>query len=232
MTRPRASAAAVSLLLATLVVAGCGGDGAPLVVAVPGTDAANQVVPTTAGIVVKPYVPTVPTSDVAATTTLPAPLAKLLPLGEGGIGPARFGDSPDDAVAAVSRWLKDPDEDTGWLGAETPYGTCPQATLVRMVRWGWLLLIMADTSPYGAGREHFAGWVYDYGLDEFAIYPDGLVFSTGVGLGVPVEVLRLAHPGGVEVNGPRFEVGRSFSGRFGDDRLVSRLEAGLRCPKP
>lgn len=200
-------------------------------VAVPDTSPESPAEGTTPAIVVKPYEPTVPPTP-PPPTTLPAPLPQLLPLGEGGIGSARFGDPPDDVIASVARWLKEPDEDTGWLGAETPYGTCPGASLVRMVRWGLLLLVMADKSDYGVGREHFAGWVYDLALDEFAIAPEGLILSTGVGLTSPVGQLRAAYPGGVQVDGGRFSVGRSFSGRLAGDGTVSRLEAGLRCPKP
>jgi hypothetical protein len=223
-------AAALGLAVG-LAVSACGDGGPPLVVAVPATTAASQVpAPTTPQIVVKPYEPTVPVATTALpTTTLPGPLAQLLPLGEGGLGGARFGEGPEDAIQEVRRWLKEPDEDTGWLGAETPYGVCPGATFVRLVRWGWLMLVLADRSDYGVGREHFAGWVYAVDLDEYAIYPEGLAFSTGVGLGINVEQLRAAYPGGVTVGSGTFSVGRSFSGRLGPDGTVSRLEAGLRC---
>jgi hypothetical protein len=101
-----------------------------------------------------------------------------------------------------------------------------------MVRWGLLLLVMADKSAYGDGREHFAGGIYDVALDEFAIYPEGLLLSTGIGLTAPLDLLRAVYPGGVQADGGRFSVGRSFSGRLDGDGTVSRLEAGLRCPKP
>jgi hypothetical protein len=226
---PRRALVASALALA-LLLAACGSGGSPLVVAVPQTDGAPQAVVSTAPIVVKPYESTVPPTE-PPPTTLPGPLSQLLPLGEGGIGAARFGDSIDKAINEVSQWLKEPDDDTGWLGAETPYGTCPQASLVRMVRWGWLMLVLADTSDYGAGREHFAGWVYDVNLDDYSIYPEGLTLSSGVSLGAPLDALRAAYPGGVQVDGNRFTVGRSFSGRIGSDGTLTRLEAGLRCPK-
>jgi hypothetical protein len=227
----RHAATATVLALAPALLAACGGGGAPLVVAVPDSASVRGAVATQPNIVVKPYESTLPPT-LPPPTTLPGPLSQLLPLGEGGIGGARFGDGIDEAIGEVTQWLKEPDEDTGWLGAETPYGTCPQAALVRMVRWGWLMLVLADTSDYGAGREHFAGWVYDFNIDDYSIYPDGLTLSTGVGLGSPLEQLRAAYPGGVQVEGDRFTVGRSFSGRLAGDGTVSRIEAGLRCARP
>jgi hypothetical protein len=170
--------------------------------------------------------------------TTAGPIGDALRLGEGGLGRARFGDTFDKTIQFVSGVLGQEDEDSDWGSSATKFGLCP-GNEARLVRWGWLVLFFVDSSPYGDGRRHFAGWRYGQDVDENALYPQGLAMSGGLAPGATLADVRKAYPDAVTVmpadeHGPdRFRVGTSFGGRLtgtsDGDRVVD-LEAGISCP--
>lgn len=176
----------------------------------------------------------VTTTAARPTMTAPAgqPVPEALRLGEGGLGRARFGTDADEAVGYVVSVLGPPDEDSLWDLPDTAYGPCP-GTEARTVRWGWLLVILTDRSPFGAGRRHFAGWRYGPEVDPDALYPEGLAFLSGIGPGSTWAQVEAAHPGAVRAPADgRFTVGTSFSGLldgYAPESTVVRLDAGSAC---
>lgn len=224
-----------AVVVAAAVAAGCSRFEGAVTIERRETSAPAPVVPAT----------TPATTDAGAPSTTPAPPRLTVPegesvvdalrLGEGGLGRARFGGSADDAVGYVASVLGRPDEDTAWDLPDTIYGPCP-GTEARIVRWGWLMLVLSDRSPFGTGRRHFAGWRYGPGVDPYALYPDGLRFASGVGVGTTWGELEQLHPGVVrQPEGGRFSVGTSFTGQldgYAPESTVVQLEAGAACLVP
>jgi hypothetical protein len=180
--------------------------------------------------------PTLPPT-VYEPPTEPLPLPEALRLGEGGIGRFRFGDDADTVIAGLSGLLGQDDEDSDWGPPATRFGACP-ANEARALRWGWLVAFFVDSSPFGDGRRHFAGWRYGYGVDDLSLYPEGLQLGVGIAPGDRLAVVKAAHPGAVETEPPtetgpaRFQVGTSYGGTLdgaGDDAVITTLEAGIRC---
>jgi hypothetical protein len=159
--RGAALATAAILLVAALVVAGRGGwpqvDPGPQPIAPappPSVAPATTVPPST-----MPEEPPTTSREPPTTTRPPAP-SRLL-LGVGGLGPATFGQTPDQVVDALRAVLGPPDEQRSWdqRQGQQFFGFCPGGNH-RFARWGELYALFADgdTGQGPAGRQHFFAW--------------------------------------------------------------------------
>lgn len=186
-------------------------------------------------------------------TTLPAPVTTTiaarpptttvavhdqLVLGEGGLGRVRFGDDAEPAVGWLVGVLGAVDDDSGWQPPTGWLAGCP-GEQVRLVRWGWLAVLLSDRTVHAMGRPHVAAWRYGPLVAEDALYPDGLSMGSGVALGTTLGQLREAFPGAVTLadGAPpvAFSVGQSFGGVLegrDDHSAVVGLEAGTWCRPP
>lgn len=173
------------------------------------------------------------TTTVPATTTLP-PLAALQ-LRDDGLGELRFGDDPDQVIAAVAAVLGSPTDDTGWVSSDA-VALCPGEEF-RSVEWGVLRLSFGDVSSFAVDRRHFNAW--DYGIEgQLGEEPTGLLSVGGVGLGTRVDELRAAYPEVQVFDGeeglfpPAYYVNDTFDGFLTgttDADVVTVMFGGQRC---
>jgi hypothetical protein len=164
--RGAALATAAILLAAALVVAGRGGwprvDPGPQPIAPgppPSVAPATTVPPTTTPEASPTPSREPPTTRPAPTTTRP-PAPSRVVLGVGGLGPATFGQTPDQVVTALRAVLGPPDEQRSWDQRQRQlFGFCPGGNH-RFARWGKLYALFADgdTGQGPAGRQHFFAW--------------------------------------------------------------------------
>ena len=103
-------------------------------------------------------------------------------LGGDGLEVAEFGDDPEEAIAALTGALGDPDEDTGWTGSgDSQFGTCP-GTVVRGIRWQTLWALFTDgETEWENDDPHFFAFQHASFFDPSADM--GLVTEEGIGLG-------------------------------------------------
>jgi hypothetical protein len=208
------------------LVAGCGGGDPPSATGqVPSQPAATTTLD--------------PVTTVADTVAVGPPstvaLEDFLVLDRDGLGVASFGDPAEEAVAAVTAVLGEPDEDSGWVDPLS-IGACA-GTEARYVAWGALYLYFSDESAIAAGERHLFSYSYGRESDLEAI-PEGLATPQGIGLGTSVEFLRAAYPdvvvepGEEGVFSPNFYVDDTLSGRLtggADDDLVTVIIGGDPC---
>jgi hypothetical protein len=230
-----------ALVVVAGIVAGCGGDDPPsaaepvassspaTTTVDPGTTAALGPATTTVGPAT-----TVAVSESTGPATTVA-LEDLIVLDRDGLGVAGFGDPAEDAIAAVTAVLGEPDEDSGWV-EPLSIGACA-GTEARYVAWGALYLYFSDESAITTGERHLFSYSYGRESDLEAI-PEGLATPDGIGLGTSVEFLRAAYPdvvvepGEEGVFAPNFYVDDTLSGRLtggADDDLVTVIIGGDPC---
>jgi len=233
-------AAATAFALALLTLAACSGPSrretaAPAPAAAPTTTVVDQGQGQDQG-----QDPAVTEGGARTTTTSAA--GGLVAGGQGrlvldpeGLGVARFGDSPDLVIAAVTRVLGKPRSDTGWKPRGEVYGVCP-GTRTRAVTWGQFTALFTDgpTRHGPAGTEHFFLWSV-----QGSAKATPAATAAGIGLGSTIAEVRRAYPGRVraweaDLPGglPGFGVGPkdqlSFAGSLTNGR-VTHLEGGTYC---
>lgn len=122
------------------------------------------------------------TTSAEPTTTTEAEAA--IQLDGNGLGLVAFGEDPNDTVDAVAAVLGPADEDSGWTGSFSVFGTCP-GTQVRGVRWGRLQLLFTDgdTQWASGGRRHL--FSFRYGTFVSASRSPDLATSRGLQVGDP-----------------------------------------------
>jgi hypothetical protein len=164
-----------------------------------------------------------------------SPAAPTIVLADDGLGIAKFGGAADDAIAAITAVLGEPDEDSGWVDPLT-VGACA-GDEARFVAWGALFLYFSDRSAFADGDRHFFGYSYGRVQDLEAI-PEGLATPEGIGLGTTVAFLRAAYNDVVIEAGEEgllassFYVDDALSGRLtgtADDDLVTVIIGGDPC---
>jgi hypothetical protein len=178
-----------------------------------------------------------PTTTTQAPTTTTAAEPESVDLELDGVGPARFGDDAEVALAALTALLGEPNDDSGWVPAFTsPFGVCPGVE-VRGVRWGPLRVLFGDQGT--AARTMFT-WVYASGLlpaGEAVGAAGGLQTPEGIGLGSSIADLELGYPEVVVstgIYGPTFDtaVFAGYAGTIssdGIDGFVTSLVGGAPC---
>lgn len=164
----------------------------------------------------------------ATTTTEPATVADIVLRGDG-LGVTALGDSPDEAVPAVTGALGEPTRDTDWQSSFSEYGTCP-GEQIRGVEWDHLVLLFTDAeTAFGTG-EHLFAW-------RITGAPPALGTAAGLGFGATTADAEQLHPGSVQV----FPAEDPFPGyldvavdggpitAYLDGDVITNLEAGARC---
>jgi hypothetical protein len=156
-------AAAILLVVGLVVVRGSwplvGPSPQPLAPGPPPSVGPATTVPPTTTPREPPTTRGAPTTRPAPTTTRP-PAPSRVVLGVGGLGPATFGQPPDQVVAALRAVLGPPDEQRSWDQRQRQlFGFCPGGNH-RFARWGELYALFADgdTGQGPAGRQHFFAW--------------------------------------------------------------------------
>jgi hypothetical protein len=167
-----------------------------------------------------------------------------------GLDIAAFGDAEAAVIAAVTRRLGEPDNDTARLSNGETWGICG-ASRTRVVRWGEFSAVFADgpTQHGPAGYRHFLTWSL-WGRSRTT----PVATAAGVGIGSTIPDLRkvygsrlLLHSAKARGTDERsepwlladpsftttaFDVGDStnptLSGEFFEGRLVG-LNAGHIC---
>ncbi len=177
---------------------------------------------------------TTSTSSTTTSTSTTVPLGAQLVLSATGLGDAAFGVDPEPVLDYLRGALGDPTDDTGWIDAAGPLGSCP-GTTVRGVRWDDLLVLFGDESEESTGRLHFFAYVYGppAGAEPS---PPGLATDSGLTLGTSVTELTRLHPG-VElytdpVVGSGFVVEPRLSGNLtstAPDGVVTAVFGGISC---
>lgn len=109
-----------------------------------------------------------------------------------GLGVASFGDDSDLAIAQITAALGTPLIDSGWLGTDVAYGSCP-ATQVRALEWAGLKLLFSDADDrYSASAPadtHFMSWEVIIGDPLRLATPEGI--NPGVTRDIITEVYPL-----------------------------------------
>jgi hypothetical protein len=215
---PLKSLGLISLLLAALVAC---------------ADPPETVETTTTSSTSSTTAPTTSTTTVPPTLP-PAPLAALV-LADTGIGTALFGDEPESVITFIGSELGAATLDTGWVPIDEAT-LCP-GSQYRRVEWGVLRVEFGDESPFGSGRQHFAGW--NYGTEgRLGEEPQGLISALGVGLGARVDELQDAYPevqvfeGEEGMFSPSYFVNDFFTGYVTGvqpDDVVMVMFGGRRC---
>ena len=115
-------------------------------------------------------------APVTADPAEPRPDGLVL-LGDG-LGPLRFGATPETAIEFLNASLGTPMADSGWTDSFSVYGTCP-GTEVRGVEWPGFLALFGDADDgYSDGERHFMSWTAGW------FGPDPFGMSTEVGLAI------------------------------------------------
>lgn len=202
------------------------------------TLAASTSVPTTELSTTMAPPPTTAPPDTSPVTTATTTTVPLLHLSPDGVGIARFGDSPDEALEAVTGLLGPADEDSGWIPSISDFGICP-GTEVRVVRWAGLRFFFSDgPTNFADDTRHFFYYSQSPVADTDAL---DLRTPDGIGLGSTVAQLRAAYGGDVAISstvrfGPVFSlegsepglISGSLSG-IGDNDVVTLVGGGFGC---
>ena len=152
-----------------------------------------------------------------------------------GLGPVRFGDDAEPALAAFVAVLGPPQSDTGFTTTVEGFAECP-GDRVRAVRWRGLTVLFArgrtDLRP--DGQPHVIA--FQYGPKETQPV---LRTPEGVGLGSTAEDLRRAYGAQVEIAAddpyqkPEFRVGvaprRLVGVLSAPDGKVELIDGGALC---
>lgn len=231
----------LAALITPLALVACGGDDAgPAITTLPPlptSTAATSVAPTSsppgeATSTTSSTTSTTSTTSTPTTTTMPG--GGLLVLSAAGLGDATFGVDPEPALEYVRSVLGPPTDDTGWIDAAGPFGSCP-GTTVRGVRWGDLLLLFGDESEESTGRLHFFAYVYGPPTGAEPT-PSGLATAPGLGLGATVAELQRWYPEvqlySDPVAGAGFVIEPRLSGNITStqpDGVVTALYGGISC---
>jgi hypothetical protein len=164
----------------------------------------------------------------------------MLLLQADGLGAVPFGTEAEEAVAAISEALGDPDEDSGWTPSFSGFGTCP-GEQVRGLRWATMWVLMTDgaTEWRNDGVPHMFTYLNSVFFDSRSI---GLLTPEGVGLGDTVEALEDAYGTDLEIAFDELVEGYVFSilvpapqrlwgGLTGedDDDLITSIDGGWGC---
>lgn len=229
-------------MVASLAVAACGADDAgPAVTTLPPLPT-TAVAPTTSPPGGSPTTSTSSTTSTTSSssttsttsTTSTVPVGARLVLSASGLGDAAFGVDPEPVLDHVRAVLGPPTDDTGWIDAAGPFGSCP-GTTVRGVRWGDLLLLFGDESEESTGRLHFFAYVYGPPAGAEPT-PGGLATATGLGIGTTVAELVRLHPD-VQlysdlVAGSAFVIEPRLTGNITStepDGVVTAVYGGISC---
>ena len=180
---------------------------------------------------------TTSTTSTTVATTIPGSGVVL----EGnGLDVAEFGDDPEEAIAALTDALGDPDEDTGWVGStDSQFGTCP-GTVVRGVRWQTLWALFTDgETEWEEDDPHFFAYQHASFFDPSAVM--GLVTEEGVGLGSSRAELEDAYGDRVivgfdqaadawtfQIDEPPEAIGGSLTGEAATD-VVESMRSAVNC---
>lgn len=158
--RTSASVLGVSVVMAGLLLAACGDDGAgPTTSAsVASSATGDQGAATTATTEAVPE----PATTIASPVGTEAARTTELALRPDGLGVVAFGDPPEMVLTTVEGIVGfPPTADTGWTDpADAGFAVCP-GTVVRLVDFEGLLLMFTDGGLYApAGIEHFFSYAY------------------------------------------------------------------------
>lgn len=163
---------------------------------------------------------------VAETTTACEGVPGPWQLKDSGIGAIGFGTGTNAAIAEFST-LGQPSENSGWVNASGPYGSCP-GTQVRMVRWGNLRTFYTRS---GSGEGTFFSWdVIPTGRQE----DQELATPSGVRFGDTQAQLKLRY-GNLTRNGTSFYVNGDPDGISGTldgtgyGAKITLLQGGPGC---
>lgn len=196
------------LVIATLAVTSCGGDGTVLT-----TSPTAAAVSTTTGVTTTVTAPITTTTDAATPTAAPATTTTESPLDEpilflpDGLGVVTFGMAPEDTIATMVQVLGPPTDDTGWVPSFDTFGVCP-GPMARQTGWGELFLLFTDDGPFPGGGPQFFSYVYLGGLPGTTPGPPESVDS-----GTTVDQVLAIWPSAVVTAGdehfpPSFRVGQ------------------------
>jgi hypothetical protein len=198
----------------------------------PSVGPTTTVPPTTA--------PREPTTTRAEPTTTRPPAQNHVVLGTRGLGPASFGQPPDQVIAALRAVLGRPDEERSWdQRQQQRFGVCPGGNH-RFVRWGKLYALFADgdTGQGPARRQHF----FAYYAEAPEVGGKRLATVEGVAVGSTTAQVRAAYgdraviwgpegglPAGFRVGSPQdLELLGWLTGP-GPQGTVTMLAAGTPC---
>ena len=179
----------------------------------PASSAADETISTFGTIVTTTTVPATTVTSPATTVTLPP-----VYLDADGLGLIDLGTPYEETVEAVTAELGEPNADSGWIGSESEFGTCP-GTVVRVVRWHSLRLFFSDgPTEFGSDERHF------FYFSQSTVETDevlDLATARGIHLGSTVADLRDAY-------GPLVTVERNstFGTSFAIESPGSSLLAG------
>ncbi len=152
-----------------------------------------------------------------------------------GLGPIRFGDDAEPAVAALVAVLGPPQSDSGFAATVEGFGNCP-GDAVRAVRWQGLTVLIARgrTELRADSQPHVIA--FQYGPEDTQPV---LRTPEGVGLGSTAEDLRRAYAAQVEISAddpfqkPEFRLGvpprRLVGVLSAPDGRVELIDGGALC---
>ena len=194
----------------------------------PASSAADETISTFGTIVTTTTVPATTVTSPATTVKSPATTSSTAPttsttlppvyLDADGLGLIDLGTPYEETVEAVTAELGEPNADSGWIGSESEFGTCP-GTVVRVVRWHSLRLFFSDgPTEFGSDERHF------FYFSQSTVETDevlDLATARGIHLGSTVADLRDAY-------GPLVTVERNstFGTSFAIESPGSSLLAG------
>ncbi|MES2224425.1 MAG: hypothetical protein V4478_00395 [Patescibacteria group bacterium] len=115
----------------------------------------------------------------------PAPIV----LQKDGLSVAKFGDSPETVIAAITKTLGAPTKDTGMTSSFSAYGTCPGNEL-RGVEWKNFYVLFGDT-VFGTYK------FFQYGYsssDAKGLLASTLKTDKGVTVGMSLADAKKAYP--------------------------------------
>lgn len=194
---------------------------------------------TTTSRVVARTTTTAATTAVAPTDSFPLP-SRPPSLRPDGLGIAYFGQTESETVPLLEAALGQPSEDSGWVDAFSPWGSCP-GDLVRRLAWDGLAVFLVENpsglGPLPAGTPAFASYLY---------FEDGFDLETpeGIHVGSTLDQLEAAYSSRVDISpaewlggGYLYFLVRPMEGwptwammsGYVLDGAVESIEAGILC---